>query len=73
MTGPKASPKENELVREQDNKDELSQNSILDSEPVYRYDRNDDISKNEDGLKIENANNIVNEIKEEELNAVIIS
>lgn len=71
MKGEKARPKENELVREQDNKDELGQNSILDSDPVY--DRKDDVSKNEDRLKTENANKIVNEIKEVELNAVIIS
>ena len=71
MKGEKARPKENELVREQDNKDELGQNSILDSDPVY--DRKDDVSKNEDRLETENANKIVNEIKEVELNAVIIS
>lgn len=71
MKGEKARPKENELVREQDNKDELGQNSILDSDPVY--DRKDDVSKNEDRLETENANKIVNEVKEVELNAVIIS
>lgn len=71
MKGEKARPKENELVREQDNKDELGQNSILDSDSVY--DRKDDVSKNEDRLETENANKIVNEIKEVELNAVIIS
>lgn len=71
MKGEKARPKENELVREQDNKDELGQNSILDSDSVY--DRKDDVSKNEDRLETENANKIVNEVKEVELNAVIIS